>query len=91
MAALRSGGGASRQVLRRSIEGACMPLFSNTLWLEFEDVLSRPMMCCRVQYGPPIRRLRNDVECLRHLPQRAGGSRSTMAGGRICVIPAMIS
>ncbi len=41
VAALRSGGGASRQVLRRAIEGRVRPLFSNALWLEYEDVLAR--------------------------------------------------
>ena len=43
VAGLRSGGGASRQVLRRAIEGAYLPLFSNALWLEYEDLLSRPV------------------------------------------------
>ena len=43
VAGLRSGGGASRQVLRRALEGAYRPLFSNALWLEYEDVLGRPI------------------------------------------------
>ena len=41
VAALRSGGGASRQVLRRALEGMYLPLFSNALWLEYEDLLTR--------------------------------------------------
>jgi putative PIN family toxin of toxin-antitoxin system len=40
---LRSGGGASRQVLRLVLEGIYRPLFSNALWLEYEDLLARPV------------------------------------------------
>lgn len=43
VAGLRSGGGASRQVLRRALAGAYRPLFSNALWSEYEDLLSRPV------------------------------------------------
>ena len=43
VAGLRSGGGASRQVLRLAIGGTYVPLFSNALWLEYEDVLARPI------------------------------------------------
>lgn len=43
VAALRSGGGASRQVLRRCLDGSYRPLFSNALWLEYEDLLARPV------------------------------------------------
>jgi putative PIN family toxin of toxin-antitoxin system len=43
VAALRSGGGASRQVLRSAIEGVYRPLFSNALWSEYEDLLARPV------------------------------------------------
>jgi predicted nucleic acid-binding protein len=43
VAGMRSGGGASRQVLRRAVEGAYLPRFSNALWLEYEDVLGRPI------------------------------------------------
>ncbi len=43
VAALRSGGGASRQVLRRCLEGGYRPLFSNALWREYEDLLTRPV------------------------------------------------
>ena len=43
VAGLRSGGGASRQVLRGALEGRYRPLFSNALWLEYEDVLARPV------------------------------------------------
>jgi putative PIN family toxin of toxin-antitoxin system len=41
VAALRSGGGPSREVLRRSLEGRYQPIFSNALWLEYEDLLGR--------------------------------------------------
>jgi putative PIN family toxin of toxin-antitoxin system len=41
VAALRSGGGASRRVLRKAIEGVYRPLFSNALWLEYEALLAR--------------------------------------------------
>jgi putative PIN family toxin of toxin-antitoxin system len=41
VAALRSGGGASRQVLRGALEGRYQPIFSNALWLEYEDLLGR--------------------------------------------------
>jgi putative PIN family toxin of toxin-antitoxin system len=43
VAGLRSGGGASRQILRRALDGTYLPLFSNALWLEYEDVLGRPV------------------------------------------------
>lgn len=43
VAALRSGGGASRQVLRHALNGLWRPLFSNPLWLEYEDLLARPV------------------------------------------------
>ena len=41
VSALRSGGGASRQVLRRILEGRATPLFGNALWQEYEDLLGR--------------------------------------------------
>lgn len=41
VAALRSGGGAAREVLRRCLTGHYRPLFGNALWLEYEDVLGR--------------------------------------------------
>lgn len=41
VAGLRSGGGASRAVLRRCIDGRAQPLFGTALWLEYEDVLAR--------------------------------------------------
>jgi putative PIN family toxin of toxin-antitoxin system len=43
VAALRSGGGAARQVVRRALEGRYCPIFSNALWLEYEDLLGRPV------------------------------------------------
>lgn len=41
--ALRSGGGAAREVLRRILRGKYLPLFGNALWLEYEDLLGRPV------------------------------------------------
>lgn len=41
VAALRSGGGPSREVIRRSLDGRYKPIFSNALWLEYEDLLGR--------------------------------------------------
>lgn len=41
VSALRSGGGASRQVLRRILLGQVVPLFGNALWQEYQDLLGR--------------------------------------------------
>ena len=41
VAGLRSGGGASRVVLRRALAGSYQPLFGNALWLEYCDLLGR--------------------------------------------------
>ncbi len=43
VAGLRSGGGASRAVLRRALEGQLQPLFGNALWMEYQDLLGRPV------------------------------------------------
>jgi len=43
VAGLRSAGGASRTVLRRVLEGKFQPLFGNALWLEYQDLLGRPV------------------------------------------------
>lgn len=43
VAALRSAGGASREVLRRALNGRYQPLFGNALWLEYQDLLGRPV------------------------------------------------
>lgn len=43
VAALRSADGASRQVLRRALTGSFQPLFGNALWLEYNDLLGRPV------------------------------------------------
>lgn len=43
VAGLRSAGGASRQILRRTLMGDFLPLFGNALWLEYQDVLGRPV------------------------------------------------
>jgi len=41
VSALRAGGGPSREVIRRSLNGQYQPIFSNALWLEYEDLLGR--------------------------------------------------
>jgi len=43
VAGLRSAGGASRQVLRLALTGRLQPLFGNALWLEYQDLLGRPV------------------------------------------------
>lgn len=43
VAGLRSAGGASRAVLRRAVEGKFQPLFGNALWLEYQDLIGRPV------------------------------------------------
>ncbi len=43
VAGLRSAGGASRQVLRRALDGRLQPLFGNALWLEYQELLTRPV------------------------------------------------
>ena len=41
VAAFRSGGGPSREIIRRALAGRYQPIFSNALWLEYEDLLGR--------------------------------------------------
>ena len=41
VAGLRFGGGASREVLRKTLLGKYQPLFGNALWSEYQDVLGR--------------------------------------------------
>ncbi len=43
VAGLRSSGGASRAILRRALSGDFQPLFGNALWLEYQDLLGRPV------------------------------------------------
>jgi predicted nucleic acid-binding protein len=43
VAGLRSGGGASRAVLRRALDGSLQPVFGNALWMEYQDLLNRPV------------------------------------------------
>lgn len=43
VAALLSQRGPSRQVIRRALEGHYQPLFGNALWLEYEDLMGRPL------------------------------------------------
>jgi putative PIN family toxin of toxin-antitoxin system len=42
VSALRSGGGASRQVLLSCLKRLHDPLMAQALWTEYEDLLSRP-------------------------------------------------
>ena len=41
VAGLRSGGGASREIIRLALTGKIQPIFGNALWLEYEDLLGR--------------------------------------------------
>jgi putative PIN family toxin of toxin-antitoxin system len=41
VSAMRSSGGASRQVLRGALNRKYRPLFGNALWNEYEDLLRR--------------------------------------------------
>lgn len=43
VSALRSEGGVAREVVRRALRGVYVPLFGNALWLEYEDLLGRPI------------------------------------------------
>lgn len=43
VAGLRSGGSASRVLLRAALGGRSQPLFGNALWMEYQDVLDRPV------------------------------------------------
>ena len=43
VAELRSAGGASRVVLRHALEGRYQLLFGNALWLEYQDLMGRPV------------------------------------------------
>lgn len=43
VAGLRSAGGASRAVLRRALSGDFEPLFGNALWMEYQNLLDRPV------------------------------------------------
>jgi predicted nucleic acid-binding protein len=41
VSAMRLGGGAVREIIRRALNGICCPLFSNALWLEYEGLPAR--------------------------------------------------
>jgi hypothetical protein len=81
---LRSDGGASRQVPRLAIGGPYVPLFSNALWLEYEDVLARPIWTEETTAEVTGR-------CWQPLRQRDDGSTSTTEGDPTCVTPATTS
>ena len=44
VAGLRSAGGASRAVVRLALGGNVEPLFGNALWMEYQDMLDRPIL-----------------------------------------------
>jgi putative PIN family toxin of toxin-antitoxin system len=46
VSALRSGNGASREVLRLALQGRIVPLFGNALWSEYSDLLGRNVWGC---------------------------------------------
>jgi len=43
VAGLRSAGGPSRAVLRRALGGRLQALFGNALWMEYQELLDRPV------------------------------------------------
>lgn len=43
VAGLKSGGGASRRVLRYALQGNFQPLFGNALWMEYRTLLMRDL------------------------------------------------
>ena len=43
VAGLRSAAGASRSLLRRALIGDFQPLFGNALWMEYHDLMGRPV------------------------------------------------
>jgi len=47
VSALISAKGANRSLLRNCLEGKTEPLLGETLFLEYEDVLSRPDLMCK--------------------------------------------
>ena len=44
VAALKSAGGAARQVLRVCLQKQITPIIGHKLFLEFEDILNRPTL-----------------------------------------------
>ena len=83
VAGLRSGGGASRLVLRRALEGAYLPLFSNALWLEYEDVLGRQIWTGETSPEDRIQVLAALAAAWRWVKS------ASMGGGLIFAIPGM--
>lgn len=56
IAALLGPSGPAREVIRRSLNRACQPVIGNALFLEYEDVMSRPSFqaACRLPYEEQI-------------------------------------
>jgi len=50
VSAMRSEGGAAREVLRRILLGKYLPLFGNALWLEYEDLMGRAVWADTTTY-----------------------------------------
>lgn len=55
VSAVLSPDGAARDVLRQCLVGAAQPLIGNTLFLEYEDVLSREELFAKALIGPEER------------------------------------
>ena len=51
VSAILSPDGAAREVLRRCLTGAALPLIGNALFLEYEDVLSREALFATAPIG----------------------------------------
>lgn len=52
---VRSSNCAARKVLRQCLAGDAQPLVGNTLFLEYEDVLSREVLFAKALIGPEER------------------------------------
>jgi len=55
VAALNSAAGGSREVLRRCLDGRCLPLIGQKLFAEYEDVLGRLPLFARCPLSPKER------------------------------------
>ena len=82
VSALRSDGGAARQVLRKALQGHYRPVFGNALWLEYEDLLGRDV------WTPATPRRPSASRCWRPWPEQGAGSPCTTAGARTCPMKA---
>ncbi|MDR1826868.1 MAG: PIN domain-containing protein [Methylobacteriaceae bacterium] len=53
-----TSGGASRAVLRAALTGRFIPLFGTALWMEYEDLLSRPVWTDRTTHAERVELLK---------------------------------